>query len=368
VVFAGGGSGGHLVPGVRVAEELQRIAGGEGRYLFIRGHRRIECLVLDQAPGETWLLKGLIAPRGLAGKALFVIKMPALFARSLRILRRFGADSVIGLGGYGAVPTVLAARALGLRVLLLEQNAHPGLANRLLGPFAHAVCCSHARTAREFLNGRLTGNPVFQDLENLDRDAALRRFGFSADRLTLLVVGGSQGAHGLNTLVLRHLSVLSPLAESLQILHITGEADREWAEAEYRRFGLTARVESFLADMEQAYRVTDVILSRAGGTTLAELASAGLPSVLVPFPHHRDRHQYSNARIFVQEGAGFLLPEEKGDAASFGATVGVMLKDSNLRAKMSRAASRLAKPLAARHVAELLLAPLRKEGAITGSE
>lgn len=355
VVFAGGGSGGHLVPGIRLATELRRLTGGGGRYLFLRGRRRIESLVLDRAPGETRVLKGLTTPRGLLGQALFAFTLPALFARSFQVLRRFRADTVIGLGGYGALPTVLAARALGLRILLLEQNARPGLANRLLGPFAHAVCCAYSRTAEEFLNGRLTGNPVFQDNKDLDRGVALKRFGFSPDRLTLLVVGGSQGARGLNRLVLNHLSFLSPLAESLQILHITGEADQELAMDAYQRYGLTARAESFLPDMPLAYRVADVVVSRAGGTTLAELASAGLPSVLVPYPYHRDRHQYANARVFLEAGAAFLLPEEEGDAAAFAGTVGALLGDAALRETMGRHAAALSKPGAALHIAELLM-------------
>ena len=357
VVFAGGGSGGHLVPGILLARELRRLTGGGGRFLFLRGRRRNESLVQDPAPGETRILKGLTTPSGLLGRTRFAITLPALFARSFQVLRRFQADTVIGLGGYGALPTVLAARALGLRILLLEQNARPGLANRLLGPFAHAVCCAFSRTAEEFINGRLTGNPVFQDPQDLDRGVALKRFGFSPDRLTLLVMGGSQGARGLNDLVLNHLSFLSPLADSLQILHITGEADRERSMVAYRRYGLTARAESFLPDMPMAYCVADVVVSRAGGTSLAEVAAAGLPSVLVPYPYHRDRHQYANARVFLEAGAAFLLPEEEGNAAAFVGTVGALLGDAALREAMGRSAATLSRPGAALHIAELLMAP-----------
>jgi len=171
------------------------------------------------------------------------------------------------------------------------------------------------------------------------------------------VMGGSQGARGLNDLVLNHLSFLSPLADSLQILHITGEADRERSMVAYRRYGLTARAESFLPDMPMAYCVADVVVSRAGGTSLAEVAAAGLPSVLVPYPYHRDRHQYANARVFLEAGAAFLLPEEEGNAAAFVGTVGALLGDAALREAMGRSAATLSRPGAALHIAELLMAP-----------
>lgn len=353
VVFAGGGSGGHLVPGVHLANEIRCRRGG-GRFLFLRGRRRVESLVLEHAPGVTRELTGLRTPRGVTGRLEFAVRLPALLARSIEILRRFRADTVIGLGGYGAVPPVLAGRTLGLRVLLLEQNVRPGLATQLLGPFAESVCCAFDETVGEFSNGLLTGNPVPPRDGRLEPAAAFERFGFSPDRRTLLVVGGSQGAHGLNRLVVEQLGVLTPLGGTLQILHITGENDREWVERAYRRFRLSARVHAFVPDMQSAYRVADVVITRAGGTTLAELALAGLPAVLVPFPHHRDRHQYANARVFAAAGAGFVLEEGATDAAAFSGSAGALLRDPDLRQRMGRAASRLARPDAARRITDLL--------------
>ena len=350
VVFAGGGSGGHLVPGIHVARAIQH-GHPDAEFLFLRGSKRVESLVLDRAPGATRRLTGLKTPRGLAGKALFSARLPELVGRSIQVLRQFRASAVIGLGGYGAVPVVLAGRALGLRLVLLEQNVKPGLANRMLAPMAHAVCCAFSTTTNEFPNGLATGNPVGMDFGSMNRREAARRFGFDADRLTLMVVGGSQGAQGLNRLVCRNLGALTPLADQLQILHVSGETDRAEVAAGYRRFGLKARVESFVPDMSVAYRAVDVVMSRAGGTTMAELALAGLPVVFVPYPHHRDRHQYANARVFVEAGAGFVLAEDEVSASSFGRTVGALLRDPDLRMAMSRAANRLARPRAAECVA-----------------
>jgi len=338
---------------VHLAHEIRRRF-GEGRFLFLRGRRRVESLVLERAPGVTRELSGLRTPRGVVGRLDFAVRLPSLLVRSIEILRRFRADTVIGLGGYGAVPAVLAGRTLGLKVILLEQNVRPGLATQLLGPFAESVCCAFDQTVAEFPNGRLTGNPVCGRNGRPDPGAALERFGFKPDRRTLLVVGGSQGAHGLNRLVTDHLGVLTPLGRTLQILHIAGETDRKWVERAYQRFGLTARVHAFLPDMPCAYRVADVVITRAGGTTLAELALAGLPAVLVPFPHHRDRHQYANARVLTSAGAGFLLEEGSTDAAAFAGSVGALLRDPGLRERMARAAHRLARPDAARRITELL--------------
>ncbi len=360
VVFAGGGTGGHLTPGVQVARALAERAGDDGRFLFLRGKRRVEALVLSDAPGETRPLPGLRAPVGIGGRLAFVAKLPAMFARSIWILQRFKADTVIGLGGYGAVPAVLAGRALGCRVVLLEQNVKPGLANRLLGPLAHHVCCAHEATAAAFRAGVRTGNPV-RAIERTDagREAACRRFGFDPDRITLLVVGGSQGAQGLNTLVCDNLGALTPLADRLQVLHIAGERDRERVAEGYRRFGLCARVEAFVTDMELAYRVADAALCRAGGTTIAELAVAGLPAVLVPYPHHRDRHQYENARAFADAGAGFVLDECDADAVRFRATIGRLLEDPSLRTQASVRARAIGCPSAAADVASVVLGQRR---------
>ncbi|MBN2490343.1 MAG: UDP-N-acetylglucosamine--N-acetylmuramyl-(pentapeptide) pyrophosphoryl-undecaprenol N-acetylglucosamine transferase [Planctomycetes bacterium] len=353
VVFAGGGSGGHLIPGVGLAHEIQRQR-SDARFLFLRGPRQIEGLVLESAPGETRRLKGMNAPCGWRGRMIFAAALPALLARSMRILRRFDADTVVGLGGYGAVPAVLAGRALGLNVVLLEQNARPGLATRLLGPLAHAVCCAFPETAAQFLNGRATGNPVRPPPAAGNREAACRRFALSPERCTLLVVGGSQGARGLNRLVCAGLAALASEGDALQVLHLAGQADRAWVERAYAARGMVARVEAFVPDMALAYRVADAVVSRAGGTTLAELAIAGLPAVLVPYPHHRDRHQYENARVFVDAGAAFLLPEESADVAAFARTAGRLVGDRALRAAMARAAGGLARPDAARRIVDVM--------------
>lgn len=366
VVFAGGGTGGHLVPGVQVARALADRAGDAGRFLFLRGPRRVEALALSDAPGEIRPLPGLRAPVGLRGRLAFAAKLPAMFARSIWILQRFKADTVIGLGGYGAVPAVLAGRALGCRVVLLEQNVKPGLANRLLGPLAHHVCCAHEATATAFRAGVRTGNPVRPIERTSDaRGSACRRFGVDPERITLLVVGGSQGAQGLNRLVCDNLGALTPLADRLQILHIAGERDRERVAEAYRRFGLRARVEAFVTDMELAYRVADAALCRAGGTTIAELAVAGLPAVLVPYPHHRDRHQYGNAHAFADAGAGFVLDENEADAVRFRATIGRLLEDPALRTQASARARALGRPSAAADVAAVVLGERRfDEGAM----
>lgn len=353
VVFAGGGSGGHLVPGVCVAEEI-RNRDDRGCVLFLRGRRQVEGLVLARAPGEVRRLQGLRTPRGAAGRMMFGLRFPLLLARTIHVLRRFRADTVVGLGGYGAVPAVVAARCLGLKVVLLEQNLRPGLATRILGPLADAVCCAFKGTADGLANGLPTGNPVRPPARELDRGAACRRFGLDPERLTLLVAGGSQGARGLNRLVVRGLPALSSFVDRIQVLHLAGAADRESAAAAYRRFGFEARVESFVPDMETAYRVADVALSRAGGTTLAELAACGLPAVLVPYPHHRDRHQHANALAFAAAGAAFVLEEESAGVAELGQTVGQLLQDEPRRARMAAAAARLARPDAVDRVVEAI--------------
>lgn len=355
-LFAGAGSGGHWVPGGTVAAALVRAGGGS---IFLAGPRPTEKLCLARAPGRVVPFRGLPARGGGRHRLLFLGRLPALTWRCMAQLRRTGALGVVGLGGYGAVPAGLAARALGRPLVLLEQNVLPGRATRLLAPLAWAVCCAFRETAARLPRGCWTGNPV-PPPETIPRALAARRFGLAPDRLTVLVVGGSQGAVGLNRAVLAAAPALVRRRREVQILHAAGPAAREVA-AGYARLGLRARVLPFVEDMPRAYALADLVVSRAGGTTLAELAAWGLGAVLVPCPHHADGHQRANARAFARAGAALVVEEAEG-GGRLGRLLAALVDVPERRERLGRAARRLARPGATAAVVAVLAAAAGRRG------
>jgi UDP-N-acetylglucosamine--N-acetylmuramyl-(pentapeptide) pyrophosphoryl-undecaprenol N-acetylglucosamine transferase len=313
VLIAGGGTGGHLFPGIAVAQELVRRGAAVS---FVGSDYGIERHAVPRAGFEVDLLsiRGL-RREGFAGLARALWRVPASVVAAARILRRRRPQLVVGVGGYASFPAVAAAAAMRVPIVLLEQNASPGLATRLLAPLARTVCVSFAETAQAL--GRravVTGNPVRSPASAAGATAAAPRArdaGFG-----VLVFGGSAGAHRLNEVVPR---ALARVGRPLRITHQTGERDRDEVEAAYRSLGLAARVVAFIDDMHAAYRDADLAVCRAGATTIAELTAVGLPSILVPFPFAAGDHQRLNAQSLVEAGAAWMVldrdlaPDELAD-------------------------------------------------------
>jgi len=256
------------------------------------------------------------------------------------------------------VPVVLALRMTGIPLYLLEQNAVPGRATRAAARFARRVFC-HFESASEKLKRRALapGSPLSESIlrEGGSADEARTQarsfFGLDPDRKTLLVAGGSLGAQRLNTIVVDNLDALE---EGHQILHITGARDFETIRTRYEQKGAAAKVMPFCNRMDQAYRAADLILCRAGGMTVAETCACGLPAVLVPYPHHKDRHQYHNAGPLVRSGAGVILEEEEAAGDGFCRRVLPLLDDADRLRAMAAASRSLAKPSAAADIIETI--------------
>lgn len=312
VLFAGGGTGGHLMPGAAIASALSDAMPG-ARCLFLTTPRRSEqhChsvlrpFETAEVPAARW--------GGLVRKLRFALTSLPAASRSLEVMRDFQPHAVVGLGGYSCVVPVLVARALALPTMILESNAVPGRVVRLLAP---AVDCVQLqwREARRRLSGRrtvVTGNPVRPSLLEGNPIAARQRLGLAPERVTLLVMGGSQGALAINQgleAALRHLCRNGETGpESLQILHLTGPRHLEEARRTPVGRDLIYRPLGFLDRMEDAYAAADVVLGRAGGSTLAETTALGLPSLLVPYPHATDGHQLANAQVLARAGAALVI-------------------------------------------------------------
>jgi UDP-N-acetylglucosamine--N-acetylmuramyl-(pentapeptide) pyrophosphoryl-undecaprenol N-acetylglucosamine transferase len=353
MVIAGGGTGGHLFPGIAIAEEfLARNA--NHRVLFIGTERGIEKAVLPRIglPLKTIRIEGMKG-RGLLKIAAALTKIPGSLAASRGILREFGPDIVVGVGGYASGPAVLAAQLMGLPTAIAEQNACPGLTNRLLGRVADRIFLTFAASQRWFPGERtlLTGNPI--------RAAFLadrRREPDPDSRFTVLVFGGSQGARAINRIVGEALADLLPLKGRLRFIHQTGERDREAVASVYREHGFTADVSAFIMDMAAAYRQADLLICRAGATSIAEITAGGKAAILIPFPFAVNDHQTQNARVLAEAGAAELIAERNLTGPGLAAVIGRLYHDPGAIGKMEAAAAALGNPRAAEEIVAACLA------------
>ncbi|HTT72186.1 MAG TPA: undecaprenyldiphospho-muramoylpentapeptide beta-N-acetylglucosaminyltransferase, partial [Anaeromyxobacteraceae bacterium] len=349
MMVAGGGTGGHVFPGVALAEEVVGRHPGND-VIFVGTSRGLEAKVVPEAgfPIE------LIEVRGLKGKGFFsalahLLLLPGALLHSLRILRKWRPDIVVGVGGYASGPVVLAAWLLRIPTALQEQNAAPGLTNRLLGRLVQVAFTAFPEAGRYFAAHKVQqlGNPIRRELmDNYMRPSQAH------DKLRLLVFGGSQGAHALNMRVIEALPHLADLREAMEVVHQTGARDREQVERGYRAVGFAPDVREFITDMSEAYARSDLVVCRAGATTLAELTVCKKPSILIPFPFAADNHQVMNAESLVDAGAAVMIEEKVLTGEVLAEEVRAILTEPERRENMARAAGRLGRPQAASEIAD----------------
>jgi UDP-N-acetylglucosamine--N-acetylmuramyl-(pentapeptide) pyrophosphoryl-undecaprenol N-acetylglucosamine transferase len=360
MVIAGGGTGGHLFPGIALAEEVTTRQPGN-QVLFVGTRRGLEARVVPEAGFslETVEVSGLKG-MGLWKRLRALVQLPLALVSSWWILRRFRPDVVVGVGGYSSGPVVLAAWLQGVATAIQEQNALPGVTNRILGKLVRAVFIAFDEARPAFPPGKtyLVGNPVRRTLV----DNYLRsRPAVTDGSFRLLVLGGSQGARGLNTRVLEALPHLGPMRDRLVVRHQTGAADLDRVRAAYQAAGLKAEVVEFIEDVSAAYAQASLVLCRAGATTLAELTICKKASILVPFPAATDDHQAVNAQALVKAGAARMFREAELTGGVLAAQLLSLADDPEALRRMERAAGELGRPEAARELvdvcAELVAGP-----------
>jgi UDP-N-acetylglucosamine--N-acetylmuramyl-(pentapeptide) pyrophosphoryl-undecaprenol N-acetylglucosamine transferase len=299
LIVVGGGTGGHLFPGIAVANAVrERIS--TAKILFIGTSRLLDQQALAGKGFELAALEcGGVKGLGLWTRLQTVMRMPGAVFEARRLLRRFRPDLVFGVGGYVTGPVLLAARTLGVPIAIHEQNSVPGLANRMAGRLANKVFISLPCTP-EFPAAKTvqTGNPVRGEI--LAAAAVPREH---RPVRTVLVLGGSQGAHRVNLLMLEAMEILAGEQVAVRLIHQTGTADEEMVRQGYGRIGTPAEVSAFIQDMADTYRQADLVVSRAGATTLAELAVMALPALLIPYPYAADDHQTTNGQYY-EKGHG----------------------------------------------------------------
>lgn len=347
VIVAGGGTGGHLFPGIAVADALRKDHGAEVR--FVGSMHGIE---RDLVPQNGYPVD-LLPVRGLRGKSL-AASLAALrdavvsLAKARAILADFDPDLAIGVGGYAAFPAIFAAWRHGVPIVLLEQNAAMGLTNRLLQRLAVRVCVSFAETA-EALGPRavLTGNPIRFTRPDREREAPVGR------RLRLLVFGGSAGARKLNQIV---PAALALMRQPIEVRHQTGRSEEQAVREAYSAQGVEARVEPFIDDMGAAYSWADLVLCRAGASTIAELTVLGCPAILVPYPYATGDHQTENARPLAAAGAAWLVPDSSLSPEGLRENLEILQESPEKLEIAGRAARGLGRPEALRAVTDVCVA------------
>jgi UDP-N-acetylglucosamine--N-acetylmuramyl-(pentapeptide) pyrophosphoryl-undecaprenol N-acetylglucosamine transferase len=357
IMIAGGGTGGHLFPGLAVVDELRRrVPTLEVR--FVGTARGIEARILPARGEKLDLLK--ITPlkgQGLGARLKGFARIPTAMSDAATLLRSFDPDLVLGVGGYASGPVLLAASLSGRPSAILEQNAYVGMTNRILARFVDRAYISFEQTERVFGKGKsvLTGNPVRHEFVEHARLALADPEGFESRARSILILGGSQGARTLNEDVPSALEAAGIARSKLRVVHQTGEAMRDDVEATYRQLGIEAEVVTFIDDMARAYSNAALVIARAGATTLAELCAIGRPSILIPFPFAADDHQAKNAEALQARGAAVCVRESELDVEGLGRMVDELLHDGERRRSMARAAREHGKPDAAAAIVDDML-------------
>ncbi|MGH9863669.1 MAG: undecaprenyldiphospho-muramoylpentapeptide beta-N-acetylglucosaminyltransferase [Candidatus Acidiferrales bacterium] len=348
VMIAGGGTGGHVFPALAVAAELRR-RDPANELLFVGADAGLEARVVPAAgyPLRTLPVAGLKGV-GWGAKLRSLALLPRSLWGSRRLLGEFRPQAVLGVGGYASGPAVLAAALRGIPTVLFEPNAEPGLANRLLLPFARAAAVTHQETAARF--GRkavLTGSPARAEFFRVPRKEPKPPF-------TLLVFGGSRGALPINQAMVDALDALLASRVPLAFIHQTGERDLTAVRVAYARRGINAEVLPFINDMPERLAAADLIVCRAGASTVAELCAAGRAALLIPFPQAADQHQLRNAQALVRVEAAQLLEQSEVSGERLAAEIVALLGKPERLAAMAEAARTLARPDAAARIADLL--------------
>ena len=345
-VLAGGGTGGHVIPALAIAQELQKQYGAE--ILFIGTARGIEKRLVPAAGFSLRLVQvGALNRVSLATRLKTFYDLPRAIWDSRRILSEFGAEIVIGVGGYASGPAMLAAILRGIPTIAFEPNVVPGFANRMIARKVSAAAVHFAQTAEYFRNAEVTGVPV--------RPAFFEIAGTRTgnQRPTLLVFGGSQGARAINQAMIQSLPELVRQVSGICIIHQTGERDYKEVQTAYQQAGVSGQVHAFINDMPAFFARADLLLCRSGASTVAEIAAAGKPAIFVPFPRAADDHQRVNAQALEQAGAAVVLEETKLDQVWLVDTIAALLNDPGRLQRMSEAACGLSHRNAAHDIATM---------------
>ena len=348
-LFAGGGTGGHLYPAIAVADEIKRLK-PESEILFVGTKSKIEGRVIPQLGygfKSIWI-KGFSRKFNLSN-ILFPIKLVVSILQSIFISFKFKPRVAIGSGGYVAGPAIWGASVMGAKIILMESNSYPGVTTRLLEKYADEVHITF-EDSKKYLRHpekiKLTGNPVRSELGKTNKSDAIKYFGLDENKFTILILGGSLGAQSINDAVANCLEDLEK--NNFQIIWQTGKNYYD----NYKKFNFTSvKILDFIDDMNKAYSACDLLVARAGATTIAEISVLGIPSILIPSPHVAENHQYYNAKSLADNGAAVLIKDSELKDSLKNEILN-LAKDKNLLKSLSENAKKIARPNAANEIAK----------------
>lgn len=362
IIITGGGTGGHLFPGIALGQAMINTL-PSCEVLFIGTERKVDRNGLADKGFTAISLKGWgIKGKSLTAKIRAILFQPVALFQAARIIRKFRPDLVFGVGGYISGPVILAARLLGATTCIHEQNSIPGLANRILGRIVHRIFVSLPGSENYFPTSRVifSGNPLRSAILEKAGESCRKEYGVP---MTLLVLGGSQGARRLNSLMLEAAEgSFAGLTPRPNIIHQTGTHDESRVREKYEALGITARVQAFFTDMAEIYGAADLAVSRAGATTIAELTACCKPAILVPFPYAADNHQVMNGRYLVEAGGAMMFHQSELNGERLGKEIKRLLSDRKGLAQMAAKARRAAKPGATVTIVNECLKLLRNRG------
>ena len=351
LVVSAGGTGGHIYPGIGVAEYALE-TGMARRILFIGACRGLEGSLVTEAGFELKTLpvgrvRGMKLSTSVSGLTGLGLSIP----RARKLLKEFQTDAVVGLGGYASAPSLIAGSLSGIPTALCEQNTIPGTTNRFLSRFARSICVSFAMSSGYLPSQKVvvTGNPTRRGIAEARK---LRAERVADGTFTIVVLGGSQGALFLNQTIARSLASFAQGRPTITIIHQTGRGRTDEAREAYAALGAQAQLVEYVDDMAGLLTRADLVVGRAGATTVAELTAVGVPAMLVPFPFATDNHQYWNAMVMVRAEAAYLHEQHSFSEEIFGADLEGLFRDGELRGTMAANARRLGRVDAAANVME----------------
>jgi UDP-N-acetylglucosamine--N-acetylmuramyl-(pentapeptide) pyrophosphoryl-undecaprenol N-acetylglucosamine transferase len=352
IIIVGGGTGGHLYPGIAVAQALKRWD-PRARIMFIGSRGGLEREIVAREGYRYFeVTSSALVRRKVRQQFTALGRLTRGFGEAVHVLRRVQPQVILGLGSYVSAPVILAACLLGIPRLIHEQNALPGLTNRLLSHIANRVAVSFPESSAKFPKGKavVTGNPVRPAIWEVRR-----RPHEPNGRFHLLMFGGSQGAHHLNEAMLDALPRLSDVRESFWVVHQTGPHDHSAVQTAYAEGGYPGVVHAYIQDMAAAYAAADFVICRAGATTVAEVTATGRPAILIPFPYAANDHQTHNAQVMASAGAAEVIPDHLLSGSLISDRIRHYLAHPDDVAAMAARCLTLGTPDAATHVAHLCL-------------
>lgn len=345
VIIAGGGTGGHVIPAIAIARELGSRYNAE--VLFIGTARGMETRMVPAAGFPLELITvGALNRVSLATRVKTLFDLPRAVAQSAKMIRAFRPNVIIGVGGYASGPAMLAAAVLRLPMMAFEPNVVPGIANRLVSRMVQAAAVHFTASQKYFPHAIVTGVPVRQEFFTIPPQTP-------GNSPTLLVFGGSQGAHAINAAVMHALPLLVAQIPGIHLIHQTGQNDYEEAKAAAAAAGISSKVSPFIDDMPAAFARADLLICRSGASTVAEVAAAGKPAIFIPLPTAADDHQRLNAEVLANAGAASLLPQAALTPDRLTQEVSSLLRDGERLSQMGTSARQFAHPDAAAQIADM---------------